>query len=108
MAPVTTKGVVQEPHSCTAYPIATGAIVPPALANVFMQPVTTPAASPPMSWQRAHAELILKSAVPAAAAISNAARIGLRVSAAEARMAPLTINAPAATPQRPIFTPYLC
>src|SRR6266581_5324634 len=86
--------------------MATGAIVPPAFANVFMQPVTTPAASPPTSWQSAHAEQILKSAIPAATAISNAAVTELSVRAAVARTAPLTTSALAATPQRPIFNPY--
>src|SRR6267142_2966607 len=46
---VMSSGILHEPRSSTEYPITNGAIVPPRFANVFMQAVTVPAASPPMS-----------------------------------------------------------
>src|SRR5437016_5537096 len=46
---VMNSGILHEPRSSTEYPITNGAIVPPRFANVFMQAVTVPAASPPMS-----------------------------------------------------------
>src|SRR5262245_58945646 len=83
-----------------------GAIAPPAFAKVFMQPVTVPAASPPISRQTAHAELIDKSATPAATAISNAEATALPDKAAAARINPLVINVIAITPDLPILKPY--
>src|SRR5437899_8892163 len=58
-------------------------MAPPRLANVFMQPVTVPADSRPISRQTDHAALMHKSAMPAAAAIKSAAGIAdLCISAA--------------------------
>ena len=68
-------------------------------------PVTVPADSRPMSRQMAHAELMDKSATPAAAAIRSAAASGLLVTAAIASIKPLPTSAPAATPQRPMRKP---
>src|SRR5215475_9672146 len=99
-------GMVQEAQAPTAYPIASGAIAPPTFANVFMHPVTVPAYSPPISWQIAQAGVIERSAMPAAAAISKAAAIGLPITAAVARMMPLATRDVAATPHRPVLRPY--
>src|SRR5437899_11916392 len=58
-------------------------MAPPRLANVFMQPVTVPADSRPISRQTDHAALMHKSAMPAAAAIKSAAGVAdLCISAA--------------------------
>src|SRR5439155_21876627 len=106
MAAVISRGVVQEPHHWTAYPIATGAMAPPRFAKVFMQPVTVPADSRPMSRQTAQAALIDKSAMPAASAINKAAAKEFVMIAAPASINPLPTSAVDATPQRPIFIPY--
>src|SRR5262249_23178366 len=86
--------------------MATGAIAPPRLANVFMHPVTVPADSRPMSRQTAHAELMLKSATPAAAAISSAPAIALLHPAPPARNTPPPTRAPDAPPHHPTHNPY--
>src|SRR5437899_2909899 len=58
-------------------------MAPPRLANVFMQPVTVPADSRPISRQTDHAALMHKSAMPAALLIAAAAGIAdLCISAA--------------------------
>src|SRR5947199_6601727 len=86
--------------------MATGAIAPPRLANVFMQPVTVPADSRPISRHTDQAALIHKSAIPAAAAIKSAAISELLITAATARIKPLPMSAIDATPHRPILSPY--
>src|SRR5437867_4333193 len=106
MAAVISRGVVQEPHHWTAYPIATGAMAPPRFAKVFIQPVTVPADSRPMSRQTAQAALIDKSAMPAASAMSNAAARELVMVAARLSINPLPTSAVDATPQRPTLNPY--
>src|SRR5436189_446910 len=81
-------------------------MAPARFANVFMQPVTVPADSRPMSRQMAQTGLMHKSAIPAASAISNAAASELVVTAAIASNNPLPTRAVDATPQRPILNPY--
>src|SRR6266496_3386974 len=99
-------GMVHEAQALTAYPIAIGAMAPPAFANVFMHPVTVPVYSPPISWQTAQAGVIERSAIPAAAAINKAAAMGIPIIAAAARIKPLATRDVAATPHRPILRPY--
>src|SRR5262245_21995426 len=98
--------MLHEDQFPTAYPIAIGAIEPPTFANVFMHPVTVPAKSPPISWQRAHAGVIERSAMPAATAIIRALAIECPTRAAVPRITPLVTSDIAATPHRPVLRPY--